>query len=291
MFRIVLITSLLISFNFSFAQSRALKKEINAIIQDNQATVGVAIMCNGHNVLTINNQHHYPLMSVFKFHLALCVLDHLDKNSLPLDSEILIRKSDLLTDTYSPLRDERPDGGFNMSIRELLRYSVSKSDNNACDILLRYVGGAKTVERYIKSIGIKNIAISATEEVMHEHPKNQYLNWTTPLAAVQLLDIFLKKELFSIVYQEFLEKTLIETITGTDKIKALLPPEVIVGHKTGNSSREDGLKIGDNDIAFIRLPNGKGYTIAIFVMNSREDDKTNASIIARISKVTYDYLK
>lgn len=42
-------------------------------------------------------------------------------------------------------------------------------------------------------------------------------------------------------------------------------------------------------MGFVYLPNGKHYTIAVFVMNSMEDDQTNASIIARISKIVYDY--
>lgn len=291
MFRIISIISLLILGNFAFAQNRTLKKEINTIIQDKKATIGVAVMCNGQKILAINNQHHYPLMSVFKFHLALAVLNHLDKNNLSLDTEIPVHKSDLLTNTYSPLRDKYLDGGFTITLRELLQYSISKSDNNACDILFRYVGGTKVVEQYIKNIGITNTSISVTEEIMHEKFENPYLNHTTPLAAVQLLELFLKKDLLSDIYQEFLENTMIETTTGTEKIKALLPPEVIVGHKTGSSDRKDGLKIGDNDIAFVRLPNGKEYTIAIFIMDSLENDKTNASIIAQISKAVYDHFK
>ena len=49
------------------------------------------------------------------------------------------------------------------------------------------------------------------------------------------------------------------------------------------------MKIADNDIGFVRLPDGREYSIAVFVMDSREDDRTNAAVIARISRLVYDY--
>lgn len=132
-------------------------------------------------------------MSVFKFHQALAVLNYLDRKQLPLTTEILIRKADLLPDTYSPLREARPEGGFKMSVGELLRYSVSESDNNACDILFRYIGGVEVVDKYIRTLGITDFKIEATEEDMHEGFRYQYLNWTTPLAAVRALEKFARK--------------------------------------------------------------------------------------------------
>ena len=42
-------------------------------------------------------------------------------------------------------------------------------------------------------------------------------------------------------------------------------------------------------MGFVLLPDGKRYTIAVFIKNSIESDKANADIIARISKAVYDY--
>lgn len=65
-----------------------------------------------------------------------------------------------------------------------------------------------------------------------------------------------------------------ETVTGKDKLKAGLPPAIVLGHKTGSSDRdESGLKAGDNDMGFVRLPDGSRYSIAVFVKDSKEDDK------------------
>lgn len=274
------------------AQDNDLRKNISSIIENKKATVGVAIIYNGTDTLTINNQYRYPTMSVYKFHLALAVLDNLNKRNISLDQQLYVSQSALHPDTYSPLREAKPEGNFYMPIRELLQYSVARSDNNACDILFAFLGSTEYVEQYIKSLGIQQVAITKTEKEMSEDFKNQYENWTTPYAAVQLLEIFCQQELFASVYKDFLEDTLIESSTGKDKIKGLLPASIIVGHKSGMSSRNsNGLKAADNDLGFIKLPNGKNLSIAVFIVNSVEDDKTNADIIAQISKAAYDYYK
>nr|WP_297168183.1 class A beta-lactamase, subclass A2 [uncultured Dysgonomonas sp.] len=269
-----------------------LRQEIQDIIQDKKATVGVAIIFDGTDTLTVNNQYRYPTMSVYKFHQALAVLDYLNKHNLPLEQQVYISKSALLPETHSPLRDKKPEGNFYMPIKELMQYSVSQSDNNACDILFNFLGGTAPVEQYIKNLGIQQIAITKTEQEMSEDFDNQYGNWTTPYAAVQLLEIFLQQELFASNYKIFLSDALIQTSTGKDKIKGLLPSGTIVGHKTGMSSRNsNGVKAGDNNLGFIKLPNNKNLSIAVFIVNSTEDDTTNAKIIAQISKAAYDYFK
>lgn len=279
-----------LSANTTFAQDKTLDQMIKSVILGKKATVGVAVGFDNREYITINNDKEYPMLSTYKFPLALAVLDHLDKSGLTTATEIFVTKTDLLPNTYSPLRDARPKGDFNISIGELLKYSVSQSDNNACDILIRYIGGIEVFQKYVSSLGIGEMVITATEEAMHRKFENQYLNWTKPAAAVSLLEKFLKKGLLSTENQEFLEKIMIETSTGADKLKGGLPAEVIIGHKTGSSDRNKaGLKVADNDIAFVRLPNNKQYVIAVFVKDSYENDATNAAIIAGISKVVYDY--
>ena len=217
------------------------------------------------------------------------MLDRLDRRGLPLTTRIPVRRSDLLPGTWSPLREACPGGG-RFTVAELLTYSVAQSDNNVCDVLFRFLGGTEAVDRYIAGLGIGETVIVADEEMMHRHTDNQYLNRTTPLAAVRLLELFRRGELLSAAYGDFLLETMFATETGPDKLRGLLPADVAVAHKTGSSDRDGrGVKIADNDIGIVRLPDGRSYSIAVFAMDSREDDRTNAAVIARISRLVYDY--
>ena len=51
------------------------------------------------------------------------------------------------------------------------------------------------------------------------------------------------------------------------------------------------MKVGDNDMGFVVLPDGQYYTIAVFIMNSRETDEANARLMADISRVVYRFFE
>lgn len=268
-----------------------LRKNITEIIQDKNATVGVALIVNGKDTLTINNDFHYPTQSTYKFHLALAVLDYMHKHNVSLQDELFIKKEELLPHTWSPIREAYPAGNCHLSLADLLAYTVSQSDNNGCDILFRYVGGVEVVDAYIRSLGLSDFAIAATEEEMHGPWEAQYTNWSTPYTAAGVLEAFRTQQLLPREFHDFLWNTMVETSTGLNKIKVFLPEDVIVAHKTGSSYRnEDGLNAAENDIAIIWLPNGVEYSLAVFVADSMEDDATNCKMIADVSKVVYDYL-
>ena len=267
-----------------------IEQQIDSLLKDKKATVGVAVLANDETVAVYNNQIHFPLLSVFKFHVGLAVLDKMDKGHIALDSLIEVKSSQLKSNTYSPLRDKFPDQDITISLGELLKYTISKSDNNTCDILIEYVGGIDQVNEYVKSLGIKDCNLAATETLMHTSG-DAYLNWSTPEEVVRLLNIADKQPLFGTQYKDFLQAIMQETSTGKDKLKGQLPADVIVGHKTGSSDRTpEGIKIADNDAGFVILPNGQKYYIAVFVMESQETDTDNAAIIASISKIVYDTL-
>lgn len=274
-----------------FSQNEVLRNKIQKIIQGKDATVGVALIVDGKDTLTINNNFRYPTQSVYKFHLALAVLDYLNKNNLTLDHQLYVKKGDLLPNTHSPLRDDYPQGEMYLSVADIIRYTVSKSDNNGCDILFRLVGGTAVVDRYIRGLGLSEFAIAATEEEMHGPWEVQYTNWSTPYTAAQALEIFRIQDILPQPFHDFLWDTLAGTITGGNKIKALLPEGTFVAHKTGSSFRNaEGLKAAENDIAIIQLPDGRYYSLVVFVADSMESNDVNCGIIAQISKVVYDSL-
>ncbi len=274
-----------------YAQNSSLQQKIAHICQSKHAVVGVAIMnLETGDTLTYNGEKHFPMQSVFKLPLALAILSKVDNGIFSLDQSVFISKNDLLPNTWSPLREKYPDGNIHLPLSELLQYTVAQSDNNGCDILFGLIGGTGKVNTCIRQLRIKNIVIAATEVEMHKEWNVQFSNWATPYAMVKLLDIFYKGHILSPKSRKFLLKTMENTVTGTDKIKGLLPPGTIVAHKTGSSDRNaKGIKAADNDAGIVTLPNGRHFAIVVFITHSTESDKTNARIIAEISRVVWDY--
>ncbi len=296
MTKLFYLTAILLLFftNQTFAQNKgALRQKIEQIITSKKAVVGVSIVDNkGKNKILINGEKHFPMQSVFKFHIGLFMLSEIDKGKFSLDQKIDIQKKDFLPDLYSPIRDEYPDGAT-LTISEILEYTISASDNVGCEILLRLLGGASAVENYFVKNKFKDVAIKFNEEQQQANWDLQFQNWTTPKAANKVLKAFYdsKKKLLSQKSYDFIWKVMRETATGKNRLKEQLPENTIVAHKTGSSgvNKQTGVTAAVNDIGIVFLPNGQYFFISIFVTDSKEDAATNEKIIADIAKATWDY--
>ena len=188
---------LLLFYTTGFSQTVSLSQKIEQIISNKKANIGVTVLgLETGDTLVINKNKHYPMQSVFKFHLALAVLHQVDEGKLKLDQKILVSKKDFAVETWSPIRDKYPNGGVYLPLSEILHYTVAESDNTGCDMLFRLMGGPKKVNKYIYSVGIKDFNIVANEAAMHKDDKVQYNNWTTSFAMVQVLEKFYSGKLF-----------------------------------------------------------------------------------------------
>lgn len=291
--KIFSITGLLlifISYQSSAHTTTVLKQQILHIISAKKVDVGVSILgIEDKDTLSIHGNRSYPMQSVFKFPIALAVLDETDKGNLSIHQKVTVTKNDLPSDTWSPIKDKYPNGTV-LQLSEILKYTVAESDNAGCDILLRLLGGPNIVNTYLSTHNFKDITIHATEVEMHKDWNAQFTNMATPNSAVSLLKAFYDKKLLSETSYDFLMKTMIATSTGKNRIKGQLPETTVVAHKTGSSGvNENGITAAVNDIGIVTLPNGKHFIISIFVSNSYEDEASNEKIIAEISKLTYDY--
>ena len=272
-------------------QMSELENRIDSLLNGKKATVGIAVWTDKGDMLRYNDHVHFPLLSVFKFHVVVTALKKMEQHGIPLDSMTLIPQEQMLSDTYSPLREKYPNRDIPISYRNIIRYTMAHSDNNTCDFLIDFVGGISVVDSLIRQLGINKFAFSETEKTMHENILNCYNNWCTPSSMVLFLKKIYTEPILNNDHFLFLEQVMIETSTGTNKIKAGLPADVILGHKTGSSDRtKSGIKIGDNDAGIIYLPHNKRCYIAIFIKDSKENDTANAKIIADITEKIYEMI-
>ncbi len=269
-----------------------LQQKILQIISEKKAVIGVSINNgNGDSVLTVNGNKHFPMQSVFKLHIALAVLSKMDSGKIKPDQKIAISKNDLLPNLYSPIREQYPNG-VALSIETILKYTVSESDNVGCEALLRLIGGPKVVEDYFLRNNFNDVSIKVNEEQQQGNWELQFQNWTTPNAANKVLQAFYynRQKLLSKKSHHFIWQLMKQTTTGKKRLKGLLPPNIIVAHKTGSSgTNKQGVTAAVNDIGIVFLPNNKHFFISVFVTESKEDAETNEKIIADIAKAAWDY--
>jgi len=270
----------------------SLRSHIDQLLVNKDVRLGFSMLhLEKGDTLSIRGEGHFPMQSVFKFHIALCVLDLVDKGVFTLTQKVKIEKKDMPEKFYSPLRDANPNGG-SFSIAKLIRYEIVHSDNVACDALLRLIGGPEVVNAYFISHGFSDISIHINEQQMQKNWDNMFQNWTTPIAATNLLRAYYlnNNKLLSEKSYNFLWQTMKDTETGQMRIKGKLPEGTIVAHKTGSSgSNDEGLTEALNDIGIVFLPNGDHLILSFFVSHSYENDTTNEAIISEITELVYTY--
>ena len=278
---------------WAWAQPDAsLRLELTGRIKECRAQVGIALIVDGEDTLTLHNEVPYPLMSVYKLHQALAVGKYLHERGDTPEKRIAIGKDDLKPDTYSPLRDKYPDGNVSLSVRELLEYTLQWSDNNACDILFAQTGGTAGIDRYLRSLDLKEFEILYTEDEMHQDLDKCYGNWSSPLETARLLEMLFTTDLKMGAFQPLIRQTLLTCRTGLNRLpKPLEGTEAQIAHKTGTGDKNAaGAIIGINDAGMVFLPDGRRYTLVVFVKDSWESMEEAERIIADVSEIVYRYV-
>jgi beta-lactamase class A len=187
------------------------------------------------------------------------------------------------------LRKKCPGGDTTVTLGEILRYTVSLSDNNGCDILFRLIGGPSVVNEYVHGLGIADMAIVATEEEMHAASGVQFNNWSSPVAMAQLLEAFHTGGILSEESREYLWSLMVGAVTGRGRLKSNLPEGTTVAHKSGSSGTNDkGIAAATNDVGLIALPDGREVIVVVFVSNSTANEETRDEVIANVGRAVWE---
>ena len=263
-----------------------LKKELTAIADSAKGDVGIALIYDG-DTLTVNNDAIYPMMSVFKLHQAVALCRMFEENGTSLDSVMTLRRSELDPDTWSPMLKDHSDEEISLPMRRLLEYTLIESDNNASnEMFVRLMSPAACDSVIAGIIPRGSFEIRFNEAEMQADHSRAYSNRTSPLGAAILIDRLFTDTLVGKSYQDFIKSALLRCQTGPDKISAALSETegITIGHKTGSGYRdENGRLTASNDVAFITLPDGRHYSLAVFVKDFDGTDAEAAATIARIS--------
>ncbi|HYC92619.1 MAG TPA: class A beta-lactamase [Thermoanaerobaculia bacterium] len=258
--------------------------------QASDATIGVtAIHLETGQRLTVRNGERFPMGSVYKFPIALAVLQRVDQGSLSLSDSVTIQPRDF-SPGHSPLRDEAKGKPATKTVREMLRYMVSLSDNTVCDYFLRTLG-AKAVNARLAELGVSSgIRIDRTEKQMasdlnRNGGMGRYAedvrDTATPDAMADLLTAFWqRRDGLSKESHDLLVHWMTVTPTGSRRVKAGIPKGATWVHKTGTMPGTT------NDVGILVSPDGKQHIVlAVFTKASRrditEDQEDDIAAIAR----------
>jgi beta-lactamase class A len=283
----VLICFLLSAF---FQPADFLSRQFQSIASTSGGRVGAyaEVLETGETARLLEDEH-FPMQSVFKLPISMAILRQVERHALTLDQTIRVTAKDMVpAGMYSPLRDAHPHGDVDVSLRDLIRDAIVDSDGTASDVLYRVAGGGPRITADLRRLGIRDIAVVATEAAMGRDEMVQYGNFSTPRAAVELLKDVQSAHGISGASRDILLADMIASTPGPHRLKGRLPKGTVVAHKTGTDGTHHGLTRATNDIGIVTLPGGRHLAIAVFVKDSTADEATREATIARIARACWD---
>ena len=271
---------------------KALTDSLTQIASAAPGEVGIAVIVNGCDTVTVNDTDKYPLMSVFKLHQAVAVCHYLERKGVSIDTVLHIDRQSLSPDTWSPmLKDSVGSSPLDVSVRTLMRYTLQQSDNNASNVMFDSLIDVMAVDEFIATLVPRTgFRLEVRESDMASDHSLSYRNHSSPLSAAMLLERLFTDSVLSVVNQEFILDALRGCSTGADRLPAPLAgiEGVEIAHKTGSGYVSDaGKLVAFNDAAHIVLPGGDAYTLVVFIKDFDGTESEASAVMSRISGVTY----
>ena len=276
-----------------------LQEKFERIIKSSRGEAGVALIhVESGAWLSVHGDQRFPMASVYKLPIALELLTQVSQGKIEMTRAVTLGPSDIRP--CCTLSRRRPRGGVTLTVGELLELMIVESDNTASDAMLKLVGGPAVVEQRMRVLGFNAINVNRSEgqtlfdmagvqpppesewtlelarRLIDEVPLPEVIaararytsdprDTATPEEMARLLGRLQLGNLLPPAYTQWLLDLMARSKTGPQRLKALLPRDTVVAHKTGTTD------VVINDVGLITLPDdsaiGGHLALAVFVMN------------------------
>lgn len=173
----------------------------------------------------------FGMCSTFKFALAAAVLQAGQRGTFDPGKMLPFTNDDIVAN--SPAATANLDKGA-MSMLAMAEAIQKTSDNTAANLLIREFGGPEAVTRIFRSWGDGVTRLDRYEPAMNNVPPGEVRDTTSPRAFAQTMARLLTtNSILQSASRETLIEWMIDTKTGSERIRAGLPPSWRAGDKTG----------------------------------------------------------
>jgi beta-lactamase class A len=298
---------------------RNAEAEIARIAARSNGVIGVAAVHTTTGLsLAVNDALLFPMASTVKVPIAIAALAKIARGDGSLATMLSVEPKEM--NPTGPIGDEFLHPGVSLSVANLLQPMITRSDNTATDIVLRFVGGQSAVRSYLDEVGVPEVnpvrtvreilavlfgiqpapdqsmrdavrGLSADEKKALE-TRRQTLNLpyiederdqATPRGMLSLLLKLWNSDGIPPSVRDTLLPIMRSTTTGLRRIVARLPNGVTVADKTGTASGTA------NDVGFVTLPDDAGtVALVIFLKASPLPIAEREDVVADVARTIYD---
>ena len=237
---------------------QGIEQQLQGLISTKSADVGIAAidLATGESI-SVKGNTPFPMASTMKIAVAAAYLAQVDHGRRSLNDSV----------------------GKSTARAQMERMMIN-SDNAATDRLIRNLGGPRAIQNWLDVHQFGGMRVDRDIAKLLADPRDLWdrRDSSTPLAMAQFLRRLDREAILSPSSRAILFDMMRRCKTGKNRMKALLPSDAMVEHKTGT------LNGYTSDVGYISLPNGRRVALAIFARGGADRPRT----IAEATRTLYD---
>lgn len=260
---------------------RDLQQALARITERCGERVGVAaVHIESGRKVSIAGDQALPLYSVVKLPLAVVVLKEVESGKLKLEQEVTVRREDVAPGSWG--NSERwAKVPMQVTVRDLLEFSLVDSDNTSADKLFDLIGGPEAVERRMHALGFPTFKVATSMKQMGRHAVHP--NTSSADGVLQLLVALQSGTILKARECAVLFEMMRRANTGAKRIRSGVPSGTEVRHKTGTGNN------AVNDVGLITLPSKRGHiAVAVMISDSKLATADQERAVADVAKTVYE---
>ena len=239
--------------------------------------LGVAVLDTATGALEgYRLDERFAMCSTFKFLAVAMVLARVDAGQQRLDERIVVTRASLID--WSPVTGKHV--GQPMSVADLCEAAITLSDNAAANLLLASAGGPAAVTAFARRIGDDVTRLDRTEPTLNEGTPGDPRDTSTPRAMARTLHTVLLGNALSPASRARLVAWMTATSTGAERLRAGLPVDWRLAHKTGTG------RLGTtNDIGVLWPPRRAPLVVVGYLTECAAPVAARERALARVARI------
>ncbi|MQS05409.1 class A beta-lactamase [Streptomyces alkaliterrae] len=251
-------------------------RRLRALEREHDARIGVFAYDTGTRRRVLHRaDERFPMCSVFKTFAAAAVLRDLDRDGDFLAKRIRYSRQEADDSGYAPVTGRPENIARGMTVGELCGAAVSESDNAAANLLLRELGGPRSITRFCRSVGDDVSRLDRWEPELNSAEPWRVTDTSSPRALGRSYARLVLGDALEPGDRTRLTDWLLANTTNGERFRAGLPADWLLGDKTGAGS------YGTNNDAGVAWPPGRAPLVLVVLTTKFEPDAAPDNTLVR----------
>ena len=260
-----------------------------AALETGQARLGVCLLDTASGEYAGRRvDERFAMCSTFKLPMVAAVLREADQGRLDLGEVVRYSSADLLP--WAPVTGPNVGKG-GLTILELAQAAQEQSDGVAANLLVRRLGGPTAVTAKFREMGDPVSRLDRYEPELGLVLSADMRDTTTPQAMANLVRGITAGDLLKPESRDRLLGWMESTKTGSNRLRAGLPPGWRTGDKTG-TGRAEGTTNKCNDVAITFPPGHSPIVIAAYYDSGEytaQIEPRHEAVLAEVGRIAAEW--